>query len=234
MILRRVIEHFRKQEWTAIALDFVIVVMGVYTAVWVQAAQRRADERIRTEQVIETLRSDLSDSTSVEMRFFDDINAGLAEWQEDFDAGLKPPPYFFRTPGADTPPVKTWEALLNMNVGQLLNPKLVFELAFYYSEREGVAAKYIRYVTFVENEIMPLLLEDPSVFYVEDGSRLKPEFEMSMMRLADWNRESQINMRWAICLSERMNHPREAGAPCRPEFSTEKSGPGAFRKELAP
>ena len=26
MILRRVIAHFRKQEWTAIALDFVIVV----------------------------------------------------------------------------------------------------------------------------------------------------------------------------------------------------------------
>jgi len=28
MILRRVIEHFRKQEWTAIAIDFLIVVVG--------------------------------------------------------------------------------------------------------------------------------------------------------------------------------------------------------------
>ena len=32
MILRRVIEHFRKQEWTAVALDFVIVVLGVFVA----------------------------------------------------------------------------------------------------------------------------------------------------------------------------------------------------------
>ena len=30
MILRRVIAHFRKQEWTAIALDFIIVVLGVF------------------------------------------------------------------------------------------------------------------------------------------------------------------------------------------------------------
>ena len=30
MILRRIIAHFRKQEWTAIALDFVIVVVGVF------------------------------------------------------------------------------------------------------------------------------------------------------------------------------------------------------------
>jgi hypothetical protein len=29
MILRRAIAHFRKQEWTAIAIDFVIVVAGV-------------------------------------------------------------------------------------------------------------------------------------------------------------------------------------------------------------
>lgn len=30
MILRRVIEHFRKQEWTAIFIDFAIVVLGVF------------------------------------------------------------------------------------------------------------------------------------------------------------------------------------------------------------
>ena len=32
MILRRIIAHFRKQEWTAIGIDFVIVVVGVYLA----------------------------------------------------------------------------------------------------------------------------------------------------------------------------------------------------------
>jgi uncharacterized protein YlxW (UPF0749 family) len=35
MILRRVIAHFRKQEWTAIGLDFVIVVVGVFVGLQV-------------------------------------------------------------------------------------------------------------------------------------------------------------------------------------------------------
>lgn len=32
MLLRRIISHFRKQEWTAIGIDFVIVVLGVFIA----------------------------------------------------------------------------------------------------------------------------------------------------------------------------------------------------------
>lgn len=35
MILRRVIRHFRNQEWTAIAIDFVIVVVGVFVGIQV-------------------------------------------------------------------------------------------------------------------------------------------------------------------------------------------------------
>ena len=32
MILRRVIEHVKAQNWTAVALDFVIVVVGILIA----------------------------------------------------------------------------------------------------------------------------------------------------------------------------------------------------------
>jgi hypothetical protein len=35
MILRRVISHFRQQEWTAIAIDFLIVVVGVFVGLQV-------------------------------------------------------------------------------------------------------------------------------------------------------------------------------------------------------
>jgi hypothetical protein len=48
MILRRVIAHFRKQEWTAITIDFVIVVMGVFVGIqvstWNAARVDRAAE----------------------------------------------------------------------------------------------------------------------------------------------------------------------------------------------
>ena len=59
MLLRRVIEHVRKQEWTAIAIDFVIVVVGVF--VGIQAAnwnEARANEA-RARGYLERIRADL-------------------------------------------------------------------------------------------------------------------------------------------------------------------------------
>ncbi len=59
MLLRRVIEHVRKQEWTAIAIDFVIVVVGVF--VGLQAAnwnEVRADES-RARGYLERIHADL-------------------------------------------------------------------------------------------------------------------------------------------------------------------------------
>ncbi len=59
MLLRRVIDHVRKQEWTAIAIDFVIVVVGVF--VGIQAAnwnEQRADES-RARGYLERIHADL-------------------------------------------------------------------------------------------------------------------------------------------------------------------------------
>jgi hypothetical protein len=52
MLLRRVIQHLRKQEWMAVAIDFVIVVVGVFVGLQVndwgaaQAAKRRGDDYV--------------------------------------------------------------------------------------------------------------------------------------------------------------------------------------------
>jgi hypothetical protein len=35
MLLRRVMEHVREQNWSAIAIDFVIVVVGVFIGIQV-------------------------------------------------------------------------------------------------------------------------------------------------------------------------------------------------------
>jgi hypothetical protein len=59
MILRRVIEHFRKQEWTAIALDFVIVVIGVFVGLQAQEWSQDFNDRRREAQIVEGLIADL-------------------------------------------------------------------------------------------------------------------------------------------------------------------------------
>ena len=55
MILRRVIEHFRKQEWTAIFLDFVIVVMGVFVGMQVNNWNAARVDRVEEARIIAQL-----------------------------------------------------------------------------------------------------------------------------------------------------------------------------------
>jgi len=58
MILRRVIAHFRKQEWTAIFLDFLIVVMGVFVGIQVSNWNAAEQERRRESLILDRLRVD--------------------------------------------------------------------------------------------------------------------------------------------------------------------------------
>lgn len=56
MILRRITEHVRTQNWFAVMLDFVIVVVGVFIGIqvsnWNDAQARLADERVVIERLI--------------------------------------------------------------------------------------------------------------------------------------------------------------------------------------
>ena len=59
MILRRVIDHFRKQEWTAIAIDFIIVVLGVFVGLQVQEWSGRQEDKRQERRIVEDMLADL-------------------------------------------------------------------------------------------------------------------------------------------------------------------------------
>ena len=62
MILRRVIAHVRRQEWIAIAIDFVIVVVGVFVGIqvsnWNQAWATDRQAAVFTTHLKEDLREE--------------------------------------------------------------------------------------------------------------------------------------------------------------------------------
>jgi hypothetical protein len=66
MILRRVIVHFRRQEWTAIFIDFLIVVLGVVLGIqvsnWNDALAARASEFAFLRAVSDDLRLEVEDT----------------------------------------------------------------------------------------------------------------------------------------------------------------------------
>jgi len=59
MILRRIAAHLRKQEWTAIGIDFLIVVLGVFVATQVTNWNEEREARARAEVYSARLADDL-------------------------------------------------------------------------------------------------------------------------------------------------------------------------------
>jgi hypothetical protein len=59
MLLRRVIAHFRKQEWTAIGIDFIIVVLGVVIGIQVANWNEARVDRQRAHSYLQRIHSDL-------------------------------------------------------------------------------------------------------------------------------------------------------------------------------
>lgn len=59
MILRRIIAHFRKQEWTAIFLDFLIVVVGILIAFQITEWNTARQDRSREISYLTRIRADL-------------------------------------------------------------------------------------------------------------------------------------------------------------------------------
>ncbi len=69
MILRRVIEHVKDQNWTAVALDFVIVVVGVFIGIQVANWNAARQDEHEGREYIDRIQEDLLDNKEdLEMR----------------------------------------------------------------------------------------------------------------------------------------------------------------------
>ena len=82
MILRRVIAHFRKQEWTAIVIDFLIVVIGVFVASQVNNWNDARGGSARSRAYLERIGADLGADIAT-------YNDRLAFWAKVADYGAK-------------------------------------------------------------------------------------------------------------------------------------------------
>ncbi len=79
MILRRIIAHFRKQEWTAIGIDFVIVVIGVFVATQVAEWSAGEADKRRGHVYLQQLTADMErDHTGLEWirSYYDEVYDG--------------------------------------------------------------------------------------------------------------------------------------------------------------
>jgi hypothetical protein len=84
-----------------VTIEFAIVVLGVYCAVWIGGIQERKELETQQLQVVGALRQDLANVAGLDRKFFAQIDNGLATWAMQAANNEFPPPYYFRIPGSD-------------------------------------------------------------------------------------------------------------------------------------
>jgi hypothetical protein len=145
-----VAEHAKAQNWFAVALDLLIVVVGVFIGIevanWNQARQERQEERRYYGQLLVDLRTDLETLATAEKRAdqFDDA----AQLVLDRLGGKVPPQ---ATPGRLATSIHlagfiniphasrgTYDELISTgNLGLLRNSRLKSQIAHYYEDFEA-------------------------------------------------------------------------------------------------
>jgi hypothetical protein len=212
MILRRIVESIRSQSWAVAFMELFIVVVGVFIGLQVDTWNDTRLEEERREQIMGTLATSLGDTRGVQERVIAEIEFGLASWESAVADGGRPPPFVFRHEGSDTAP-DIWSTIEQMQLTDLFDPVTLFDLTFYFSELDGVGRKYIRYVTFVENEVLPGMISDQDVFYDKKG-RLNAKFQANMDRLREHIQENHRLIAWADCLVYRLEAKRTFEQSC--------------------
>lgn len=199
---------------TRYGAELLIVFVGVYAAFWVENFREQQLRVSRTDQIIATLRADLDDYAQVGILHNEMITSGLEDWQASWQAGQKPAPYVFRISRSEEPPIAVWQAISNSSLVDLLDPTLLFDLGFYYSEVEGIGRKYVRYAEFTDAHVLPGLKRGNDWFYDETGE-LKPEYAAHMDRLKEFHDDSVTMIAWAKCLMKRLDSVDRQTMQCR-------------------
>lgn len=78
MLLRRVTQHVRDQNWTAIGIDFVIVVLGVFIGIQVSNWNEAQSAKKREHRLLVELRSEIKQNSKITRAVGDGLLVGAA------------------------------------------------------------------------------------------------------------------------------------------------------------
>ena len=208
----------RQRDWPGALFELLIVALGVLLGIEASNWNESRDAARRSALAVTVLRQDLRDGIRYEGQAGAEVDAGLAAFDAARERGQRPVPYFFRIAGSDTPPTTAWESTLQTGVADLIDPRLLFNLGFFYSERQGIGLRYSHYARFVEDQVLPWV-DDPAHFYASNGA-LKPEYAANMNRLREWRYFISVTVKTSRCLDARLARPKQPGPSCRADYGT--------------
>lgn len=167
-----------------LALELLIVFLGVYLAFLFNAHGERTKMRARQVQLLYGLHTEVDFFLSGAVRRSPVMNESFAGWKEKLaERAVQAPPYFVME-GDDLPTTSMWQVVIFFDGMQLLDVPTMFELSKYYNSFGIMLSKYEKLIEFAEHEIIPF--EDaPSRFY-DDNGRLRAAYRAYIDRYEDF------------------------------------------------
>jgi hypothetical protein len=163
--------------------ELAIVFAGVYGAFWVERFRGELEDRERASTILAALEREIEAVATAGPYVRDGMAQALAEHDSAVARGLRPPPAFYREPGAETPSISVWEATVASGGVNLLDPELFYVLAAFYNRVESFSQRYLRYNETTEQEVLPRLSRGAEAFYHPETGQLDPVFEVHMDQL---------------------------------------------------
>lgn len=188
-----------------LALELVIVFVGVWAALAAEAWRDRREQDRRAVRITSAIQADLEDLTTWYRTWRDSVGAEYETWRSARAAGERLPPYYIRIPGSERGGLIGWQVALASNALDVLEPELVFEIGRVSRELDGKGERFARYMALTEVLVFPQLSKTPEEFYEPRTSNLKPEYAAHMKLLDEVLMEMDIGMRWAAELSHRLS-----------------------------
>lgn len=90
MILRRITANFRRQDWTAVVVELLIVVLGVFIGLQAQEWAAKHAEQQRADVLLQQLRGDL-DKERIDLQTYMDYQQVAANYARTAIKGLESP-----------------------------------------------------------------------------------------------------------------------------------------------
>ena len=168
--------------------ELLVIFVGVTAAFLVEGYRERLEDAQRLRQATAGIVTEMSHYATRSLEHADSIAARIEAWRAADRAGERAIPGYYRIPGAPKPPTAAWEATVASGVASLFEPELRLDLGYFYAEFLGVHDNYVRYLEFIEREILPRVASGPDAFYDPSG-RLRPEFRAQMELLEEFGED---------------------------------------------
>lgn len=182
-IVRRVSEALRKRDWFGIGFELLVVVVGVLLGLEASRWSAEREDRAYRQQILTALDETLKVYESACGEIHGEIAGKLDDYQRRTARGERPPPPVLHFDDLERPPTRAWDAMVATGIARAIEPRLVFQLARYFSRGEGWGDRYQRYNQFSEQQVLPYLAT-PSRFYGPDGM-LSPAYASHVDRLRE-------------------------------------------------